>query len=443
MSKKSFIDSVEVGSPCSEDWNQMQGTDKIRLCSHCVKHVNNLSEMTRKEAARLVRASNGNICIRYIADPVTKRPMFAEQLFQITRRTPGIAAGVMTASVSLSTLAYSQEAPNPASPIPAVVQTDKILMKMGEIAQKTPRSDPSASISGTVTDPAGAFVGGTIVEIINEKTEEKRTTNTNDEGVYAFEDLPPASYQMRFSGKGFRIRVVTSVVLGGESIKQDATLEIGMIMGDMAITLPQFKNPLMHAVQNEDVDEIKNLVVHGADVNGKEEDKTTPLFIAVETGNIEIVRTLLDFGANVNARNREKQTPLMRLDADATPELVNLLVRHGVKLNLIDNEGNTAIMIAADSATPATLKALIDAGADVRLSNKEGQTALMNAVSSGEIESVRLLIQAGSDVKAKNKDGDTVLDQASDDEIKALLVTFGAKTDKEPDEEENEDTSGN
>ena len=26
MSKKNFIDSVKVGSSCSEDWNQMQGT---------------------------------------------------------------------------------------------------------------------------------------------------------------------------------------------------------------------------------------------------------------------------------------------------------------------------------------------------------------------------------------------------------------------------------
>ncbi len=103
----------------------MQGTDKIRLCSHCAKHVNNLSEMTRKQAARLVRASNGNICIRYIADPVTKRPMFAEQLFQITRRRPGIAAGVLSTSIALSTAAYGQENLHPTPTPPVAVSMEQ------------------------------------------------------------------------------------------------------------------------------------------------------------------------------------------------------------------------------------------------------------------------------------------------------------------------------
>jgi hypothetical protein len=31
MSKKSFIDSVEVKSPCTEDWAQMQGNERVRF----------------------------------------------------------------------------------------------------------------------------------------------------------------------------------------------------------------------------------------------------------------------------------------------------------------------------------------------------------------------------------------------------------------------------
>jgi ankyrin repeat protein len=129
----------------------------------------------------------------------------------------------------------------------------------------------------------------------------------------------------------------------------------------------------------------------------------------------------------------------MRLDRDATSELVDMLVRHGAKINLTDNDGNTAIIIAAEGANPEVLKALIDAGADVRLGNKQGQTALMNAVSGGDIESVRLLIQAGADVNARNKDGENVLDQTSDEEIKALLVSFGAEPHKESSDEEKDD----
>ena len=100
MSKKSFIDSVKVKGPCSEDWDQMTGNDRVRFCSHCAKHVNNLSEMTRKEARRLVRDSGGNLCVRYIYEPLTKRPLFAEQLLQITRRTPAALAAISRFSVA-------------------------------------------------------------------------------------------------------------------------------------------------------------------------------------------------------------------------------------------------------------------------------------------------------------------------------------------------------
>ena len=105
MSKKSFIDSVKVGKPCPEEWEKMNGNDRMRFCSHCAKNVKNLSALTRKGAARMVLASDGNICIRYVKDPLTERPIFAGQLHQITRRSPAFAAGIVSASLALSTIA--------------------------------------------------------------------------------------------------------------------------------------------------------------------------------------------------------------------------------------------------------------------------------------------------------------------------------------------------
>ena len=371
MSKRSSIDSVEVKGPCTEDWEKMHGNDLVRFCSHCAKDVKDLSALTRKEAMRMVRASNGGICIRYVKDPETNRPLFADQLFQITRRAPGLAAGVMTASIALSTAVYAQESPRPASP-PAVVTTTQ---------EPIPNGD-APKVNSVITSRP-------IV------------------------DLPETA----------RYLTVT--------------------MGLMVATpkTPEYKNPLMLAVQNEDIDEVKDLIAHGANVNGKEDDKTTPLFAAVESGDIEIVRTLLDFGAKVNARDKNKQTPLMRLDDDATPELVELLVRHGAKINLTDNEGNTALIMAAGNVKPEVLKALIDAGADIDLFNNEGQTALMNAANSDSLESVRHLLLAGAKVNLKNKEGDTAWDLASDEEVESLLVSYGAEV-KQPEEDiPNQDES--
>src|SRR4029079_7765893 len=106
MSKKHFIDSVRVKDPCTQAWDEMIGTDKVRFCTHCAKDVNDLSAMTRKEAVKLVRKSGGALCIRYVAHPRTARPVFAEELTQLTRRrAPLMAAGVVSASLSLATLA--------------------------------------------------------------------------------------------------------------------------------------------------------------------------------------------------------------------------------------------------------------------------------------------------------------------------------------------------
>jgi uncharacterized protein (DUF342 family) len=110
MSKRSLIDSIEVKNPCSKDWDKMSGNERVRFCSHCDLHVNNISALTRKQAMRMVRESKGRICVRYVVNPVDNKPVFAGKLYQITRRA-GIAAGVLGASLSLSALTYAQGKP--------------------------------------------------------------------------------------------------------------------------------------------------------------------------------------------------------------------------------------------------------------------------------------------------------------------------------------------
>src|SRR5215207_5216407 len=105
MQRKSFIDSIRVADPCTENWNEMTGNHRVRFCSHCAKDVNNISEMTRKEAARLVRKSGGRLCVRYRVDPKTSSPIFAERVASVARH--GLAAGVLGASL-LAAGAYAQ-----------------------------------------------------------------------------------------------------------------------------------------------------------------------------------------------------------------------------------------------------------------------------------------------------------------------------------------------
>ncbi|MEP6900855.1 MAG: ankyrin repeat domain-containing protein [Actinomycetota bacterium] len=346
MSKKSLIDSIEVKSPCSENWNEMKGSDKVRFCGHCAFEVNNISALTRKQAMRLVRESDGRICVHYVKNPVDNKPLFADRLYKITRRA-GIATGVLGASLSLSTLSYAQEIPvlNPVNP---AVQTEVL-------KDKTPNKD----------EP--------IIAVVN--------------------------------------------------ITDNEPIEV-----DGGMSFIEYRSGLHLAVSGDNLEEVKNLIAKGENVNLKDENynNITPLFLAVENGNAEIAETLLNFGAKINAKDDNKQTPLMRLDEDASAELVNLLINHGAKVNLFDKDGSNALVLAARSVKPEVLQVLIDYISNINAQNGAGRTALMEAADADNLENVRALLLAGADVNLKNKEGETALDLTTDEEIEKLLADYGA-----------------
>jgi hypothetical protein len=62
--QSSPLDDLRIASPCSADWNQMDGNERVRFCGQCQKNVYNLSALPRLEAERLLHESEGQICIR-------------------------------------------------------------------------------------------------------------------------------------------------------------------------------------------------------------------------------------------------------------------------------------------------------------------------------------------------------------------------------------------
>jgi hypothetical protein len=59
------LDNLRVASPCTADWAQMTGDDRVRACASCQKNVYNLSELTRDEAEALILEKHGDLCGRY------------------------------------------------------------------------------------------------------------------------------------------------------------------------------------------------------------------------------------------------------------------------------------------------------------------------------------------------------------------------------------------
>jgi Carboxypeptidase regulatory-like domain/Ankyrin repeats (3 copies) len=432
MSAEKLLDSVRVKEPCSEKWDQMEGTGNIRYCSHCSKDIKNLSALTRKQALRLVLESNGRLCVRYVEHPVTRRPVFADQLIQIKQRAPQVAAGVISASIALSSHTYSQQpAETPIQVAPA------------NIAQSVARSAKTGErkISGFAADPHGSVIVGAEVSIASVAAGFSASGKTDENGAFSFENLPIGKYRIEVESGGFdkgtgeiqlRESDVHTVITLAISVSENVTIRGGddirgsSTVGVIAMTVTRFYSPLEASVATGNIDQARLLMVGGVNVNLKQKTTgITPIFMAVEQGNIEMVELLLTFRAKINTKDSAKQTPIMSLDEDASPELARLLIRYGAKLNVSDSDGYTPLIRTAGKVKRDVLEILIRSGAEVNAASKSGQTALMQAAENDDLESVKLLLEAGARVNAKNKAGETAWDLASDDKVEKLIETYG------------------
>ena len=426
MSKRSLIDSIEVKKACSENWDAMKGNERVRFCSHCALEVNDLSALTRKQAMRLVNESGGRICVRYVKNPIDNSPVFARKFHQITRRAT-LAAGVLSATLAVSTLAYAQNESLPVNKNPRSVLVEKTE------SDRPQEGGIAISFAGYIFDSNKALIPNATVTITNVKTNEMLWTTTNPEGFYKFENVPSARYKMTAAASGFKEGSVEMDVFDGEETGASLSLESGgeeivtITMGEIAVI--SYSSQISTAVSQNDVEKLQSLIQRGENVNVKEKNynNITPLFLAVENGNVEIAETLLNFGAKINIRDDNRQTPLMRLDEDADEELVNLLVKHGARVNLVDKERNTTLILAARSVKAEVLRILIKHGADIDARNNARRTALSEAADADNLENVRALLEAGADPHIKDEDGETAFTLTTDEEIKKLLESYGAR----------------
>jgi hypothetical protein len=414
-----ILDRISIPSPCSADWDEMTGNEQVRFCQHCSKHVNNLSEMTRKQALEMVARSKGRLCVRYYRRPngrVQTDGSMHNQLYQIKRRASLLATGAFTAVLGLASgVAAQTSAPAEESVSGSVLKTDANDNALPTIDLR------NATLKAMITDPNRAVIPGAQLTLVNQKTGLEQTAVSNSDGEHRFENLEAGNYTLKAAATmGLEASQLQGITVEAGQ-EQNVTLEAGVgdqeivvLGGVMALSAEE---PLVIAASANDLVTVKNLIAAGVDVNIRDKIvDATALDEAVNYGNREMVRALLDAGAEINARSSRAQTALMRLDDDATDELVWDLVAAGAKINLRDEDRDTALILAARYSKPEVLRALIDAGARINAKNKEGVTALMNAAESGSLENVKLLINGGANANARNNNGETALDLARNNE---------------------------
>ncbi len=86
----------------------------------------------------------------------------------------------------------------------------------------------SSSVTGRVTDPSGAVIGGASVTITDVSVNKSLTTTTNSSGLYIFNDVSSGSYDITVTNAGFRKEVVRrQEVPVATAITVNVTMEVG------------------------------------------------------------------------------------------------------------------------------------------------------------------------------------------------------------------------
>jgi hypothetical protein len=98
----------------------------------------------------------------------------------------------------------------------------------------------SATLRGTVKDPAGAVVPSASVTLVNEGTKEERKATTNDEGGYVFSAVTPGTYTVKVEAGGFKTTTQSGISVETSSTRGlDLSLEVGQANETVTVTTEQ------------------------------------------------------------------------------------------------------------------------------------------------------------------------------------------------------------
>lgn len=88
---------------------------------------------------------------------------------------------------------------------------------------------PTASVTGTVSDPQGGRISGAIVMVENIATGSTRELPTDESGTYLFTQLPPGPYQISVTAEGFNATKARVELLLGTNVRLNCVLQPGAV----------------------------------------------------------------------------------------------------------------------------------------------------------------------------------------------------------------------
>lgn len=206
---------------------------------------------------------------------------------------------------------------------------------------------------------------------------------------------------------------------------------------DIEVSFDTGENLLMEAAEQDDLEKIKILLKHHANIDSQDIQSNTPLMYAAKNGNANAFELLLAYGADPSLKNNEGKTsydfiqesslseaeknrlwllmkvflrpkPIYLATVEGNINLLEKLLQQETDLNARDTFERTPLMWAAIKGDRDAILMLLANGDQINLQDQEGMTPLMLATKFGQEEAIRILIANGADKTIFNKNNKNV-----------------------------------
>lgn len=166
---------------------------------------------------------------------------------------------------------------------------------------------------------------------------------------------------------------------------------------------------LNYAIDRGDIETIKKLIQHRADVNVSL-DEITPFIQAIRVNNKEIFDLLYLQGAFINVTSKSGIFPIHEAATSNDLYYIENLVKWG---SFIDQptvyDWRTPLMFAVLSGNQLLFKWIIDQQANIYMRDIDGNSAFGLSMISGKLDFAETLIQRGADLNETDYRGNTIV----------------------------------
>src|SRR6266581_4567187 len=124
----------------------------------------------------------------------------------------------------------------------------------------------SATLSGQVTDPAGAAIVGAEVVLTNVDTNVEQRTKTNTAGLYVFTGVHPGAYRVAAGSPGFKTLIKENLTLHvQDEMAENFSLSLGAVAETVTVNANDLHINTTDASVSTVVDQtyIKNMPLNG------------------------------------------------------------------------------------------------------------------------------------------------------------------------------------